>query len=226
MAFNNGPKIVTDGLVMCLDASDRNSYPGSGTTWYDVAGNNNGTLTNGPTFNSTNGGSIVFDGADDYISDTITGLPTGASARTVNIWVKITGTPSSNPYFGLCGYGAQSTANTFDLGYIDATGKVFLDVYGAGGIQNTSSLSKNIWYMITGIYTGTTLQLYINGILENSNTYVINTSNSAFKLGVITWGYPAPLIGNISNAQIYNKALSSTEVLQNYNATKSRFNLT
>jgi hypothetical protein len=66
--MNYGPKTVTNGLVLCLDAADKNSYSGTGTTWTDLTGNgNNGTLTNGPTFNSANGGSISFDGTNDYI---------------------------------------------------------------------------------------------------------------------------------------------------------------
>ena len=68
MAFNYSPKISTDGLVLCLDAANTKSYPGSGTVWSDLSrGGNNGTLTNGPTFNSGNGGSIVFDGVNDYV---------------------------------------------------------------------------------------------------------------------------------------------------------------
>ena len=67
MAFSYSPKIVTDGLVFAVDAANKKSYPGSGTTWTDLAGSNDGTLTNGPTFDSGNGGSIVFDGSDDYI---------------------------------------------------------------------------------------------------------------------------------------------------------------
>ena len=67
MAFNYSPKIVTDGLVFAVDAANKKSYPGSGTTWTDLAGSNDGTLTNGPTFDSGDGGSIVFDGTDDYV---------------------------------------------------------------------------------------------------------------------------------------------------------------
>jgi len=67
--YNNGPKIVTSGLVLALDAGNTKSYPGSGTVWTDLSGNGNtGTLTNGPTFNSSNGGSIVFDGVDDFVN--------------------------------------------------------------------------------------------------------------------------------------------------------------
>ena len=69
MSNNYGPKIVTDGLVLCLDAADQNSYPGSGNTWYDLSGNgNNGTLVNGVGYNSGNLGSLVFGGVDDYVN--------------------------------------------------------------------------------------------------------------------------------------------------------------
>ena len=68
MSYSNGPTIVTDGLVLALDAGDRNSYPGSGTTWNDLAGSNNLTLYNSPSFSSNNGGHFLFDGANDYMT--------------------------------------------------------------------------------------------------------------------------------------------------------------
>ena len=85
MAFNYSPKIVTDGLVLCLDAGNPNSYPGSGNTWTDLSrGRNNGTLTNGPTFDSGNGGSIVFDGSTKRATLT---TPFGKSGfTTISIW--------------------------------------------------------------------------------------------------------------------------------------------
>ena len=69
MGLSHSPRIVTDGLVFCVDAGDKMSYPGAGTTWTDLSKNrNNGTLINGPTFDSANGGSISLDGSNDYIS--------------------------------------------------------------------------------------------------------------------------------------------------------------
>ena len=68
MALHHSPRIVTNGLVLCLDAGSRKSYGGTGNVWRDLAGSNNGTLTNGPTFSSANGGSIAFDGTNDYVS--------------------------------------------------------------------------------------------------------------------------------------------------------------
>ena len=89
MSLNHSPKIVTDGLVLCLDAASRKSYPGSGTTWFDRSGNgNNGTLTNGPTFSSDNGGSIVFDGTNDYVNCGTTLGNFGTSNFTINFFFK------------------------------------------------------------------------------------------------------------------------------------------
>jgi hypothetical protein len=99
MGFNYSPKIVTDGLVLCLDAANSRSYPGSGTTWFDLSGNgNNGTLANGPTFNANNNGSIVFDGTNDYVE--ITNRNTNlefqpSQAFTVSTWFKTTTIPTT-----------------------------------------------------------------------------------------------------------------------------------
>ena len=90
MAINVRPSIVTSGLVLNLDAANMKSYPRSGTTWRDLSGlGNNGTLTNGPTFNSQNGGSIVFDGVDDYASINNTIGNFGTSDFTINFFFKL-----------------------------------------------------------------------------------------------------------------------------------------
>jgi len=93
MAVGYNPRIVTDGLVLALDAGNTKSYPGSGTTWTDLSGNGNtGTLTNGPTFDSANGGSIVFDGTNDYVQ--VTGSITVTSATFIT-WIKRDGNQTS-----------------------------------------------------------------------------------------------------------------------------------
>ena len=94
MAFSRGPNILRDGLVLTYDAASKRSYPGSGTTWFDLISSNNGTLTGGPTFDSGNGGSIVFDGTDDYVNGPATNSVIGNNRATLTLsaWVKITGT--------------------------------------------------------------------------------------------------------------------------------------
>lgn len=188
-----------------------------------IVGNASIDLTN-ISFNST--AQMVFDGTDDVISTTISNIPTSSNPRTIEILVKATGGTPSTSYYAIAGYGAQSSARTFDIGYIYADGKIFLDVYGAGGIQSAANaFTHNRYNLINAIYTGTTLQLYINGVLQSSNTYSINTASSNFLLGDTAWGYPNKLIGEIPIAKIYNRALSAAEVRQNYNNYKTRFNL-
>jgi hypothetical protein len=95
MSAIGGPATVTSGLVLELDAGNIKSYPTTGTTWFDKSGNaRNGTLTNGPTFNTGSLGSIVFDGVDDYVSlGTFNGL--GSTNRTISVWFRITSLPAS-----------------------------------------------------------------------------------------------------------------------------------
>ena len=225
MAFNYSPKIVTDGLVLCLDAGNPNSYPGSGNTWTDLSrGRNNGTLVNGPTFSGENQGSIVFDGVDDEVAITIPGIPTGASPRTVNIWFKYT--KYSQTFYSIAGYGTQSIGRTFDIGIIDSTGVLFLDGYGGGyGASTGEAIPEDTWGLATAIYTGTQQQIYYNGVLKGSNNVTLDTASSTFQLGDMTWSTPKFLNGSIAHVSFYNRALSASEISQNYNATKGRFGL-
>jgi hypothetical protein len=91
MSGISGPKIITSGCVLSLDAADKLSYKGSGTTWKDLSGNNNtGTLTNGPTFNAGNMGSIVFDGTNDYVGFTYNSIFNPSTSVTLSIWLRLT----------------------------------------------------------------------------------------------------------------------------------------
>jgi hypothetical protein len=93
MSGKTGPDIIESGLVLCLDAANKNSYRGSGTTWTDLSGNgNNGTLTNGPTFSAGNQGSIVFDGVDDYV-EVSNASSLNASTQTISVWYNATTVP-------------------------------------------------------------------------------------------------------------------------------------
>ena len=124
MAFNNGPKIITDGLVLCLDASDRNSYPGSGTTWYDVSSkNNDSSLANGPTYSSANGGSIVLDGTNDLVYAPSCNTLGSLQNQALEIWVKSPGLGSGKVVGGLVcpDYG--------QISYIAADGNIVYYLY-------------------------------------------------------------------------------------------------
>lgn len=223
MGIARGPKIVTSGLLLALDAADKNSYPGSGTTWRNLASNNfNCTLTNGPTFSGANMGSIVYDGVDDAVTCNL--VTSDANNVTMEAWFKATTLPGDrglmlNGNGGSNGYGLQFGA----CGTAGTTLYVFF-----GGINcnvvSYGTLVTNTWYQ--AVYTRTTTPsisniLYINGISRSTNT----TSNpNAAPAGSTLIGHSA-FNGNISIARIYNRALSATEVLQNYNITKNRYGL-
>ena len=236
MGFGNGPRIVTNGLVLSLDAADRNSYPGSGTTWFDVSGNSNsGTLTNGPTYSSANGGSIVFDGTNDYcqFSSLPPGFQAGITNYSISIWFKLN-TYKESPLLEMGNNSGGLQRIMFWL-----TGESPNRLYALGASENTQYRYSSIYLSLNTIYnavytynnTGTISKLYIKGVedtgLTNSTTNGLLTSLSN------TWTLGADSVynhiycqsANIYNVVLYTKTLSQIEILQNYNAQKSRFGL-
>lgn len=235
MSFNYSPKIVTDGLVLCLDAGNTRSYPGSGTAWNDLSKEgNNGTLINGPTFNTGSGGSIVFDRVDDYVS--CNSNTNAGSNFSVFAWIN----PGNiNIRNGIVG-------NSYSFG--DRQGFYLSTATNYGGTTNTffisvgqdqayrtaanNSISLNRWNYIGGIVSngGQDIKLYSNGI-ETSylggflSSNVVLYNNNQLLIGSRNTNTPEPFAGNIAQVSIYNKILSAQEILQNYNATKTRYGL-
>jgi hypothetical protein len=225
-----GPNIITNGLVLQLDAGNTKSYPGSGTTWSDLSGNgNSGTLTNGPTFSSANGGSIVFDGVDDFIIDSTTiNIPIGSSNRTVHMWVRPTTNINNFMQIGTGGGGNQ----VYVIQYYNISGTIYLFTDGINPSNNltisgASLPTLNVWNHITFGNSGQNWFYYLNGILISSGTWpvTINTVGQKYVLGKRDDVVTPPMTGNMAYAQIYNRALTAAEVLQNYNALSSRFGL-
>jgi len=223
--FTGAPPIVTDGLVFAVDAANYESYPGSGTTWSDLVGGSGYSLTNGPTFDSSNGGAISFDGTNDYFDTGLTGGIYNPSSFTMDIWLKLNSTKS---VYGLCG----RLDNTFTQGVtfygLNSTIYFTVNIYN----QNVTSTS-----ITTGVisnyhcsYDGSTLRLYKDGSLISSTAYTSgvtynasygwNVANNSVGVGL---GYAPDM--DCYSFKVYGKALSTSEVTQNYNALKSRFNL-
>ena len=223
-ATNGTPSIVTNGLVLHLDAANPRSYPRSGTTWTDLSGNgNNGTLTNGPTFNSGNGGSIVFDGVNDYSS--FGGFNLSGQNITVNIWIYPTilnqfKTPITNQIFN---------GTTTGFAIQQRTNNTFWMVIGIWGVSSDGiqliPFNINEWICLTMTYGNGIISAYKNGILfgSTSSTRIFVPGNLI--IGAGQRGISEPFNGRISNCSIYNRALSEIEVQQNYNALKNRFGL-
>ena len=218
MGISYNPRTVTDGLVLALDAANSKSYPGSGTTWTDLSGNSNtGTLTNAPTYSSANGGSIVFDGVDDYVTAPNTSLIHRTSNWSYSCWVNFNGTPSLGTIFE-----NGSWTNTLLIRF-ETNGITIYSMSSYWGKFNLSP-TLGIWYKLDFNRNGNFIDFYLNGSYSQSLSFTadIQPSSNLF-IGMSQHAAGQCFNGKISNVQIYNRALSATEVSQNYNALKSRY---
>jgi hypothetical protein len=219
MSFVHSPKIVTDGLVLALDAGNTKSYPGSGITWFDKSGNtNNGTLTNGPTFSSANGGSIVFDGVDDCIVVNSNANILSKTSYTKISWFYITS------YLYNIISGGNSGQHAF---WLAGTNKLHAGHNGQWStVVSTTSLSLNTWYFGAVTFnTSTGWVLYVNGTQESTSsstaTYI---GDDEILIGAYGTGSNV-FAGRIAVAQVYNRVLSASEIQQNFNATRGRYGI-
>ena len=229
MALAHSPSIVTDGLVLCLDAGNTKSYPGSGTTWRDLSGRgNNGTLTNGPTYNSGNGGSIVFDGTDDYVTLSSSQIAPGTGAFTWNFWAKSTRT--QQPYSILfSGSGSNTGYGVISLDQGVGKGLVY---YATGfRIQDADLSFFGNWIYVSFIGNGgsdgsRTLRLFKNGVQAGSTyTFDYNFFATTPYIGANHSSLGECMGGNVSNVSYYNRALTASEIRQNFNALRGRFGI-
>jgi hypothetical protein len=246
--------IVTDGLILNLDAGFTPSYPCNGTNWYDLSSSvNNSSLINGPSYSSTNGGCIVLDGSNDTIDTPISlnSLP-ALSNFSIDCWVKIPSYPTaaSPNFYGnttrqgvlvgatyYCGTALFWTGNNLGNSF-----SVFSYIRGADAYRVTSSYSVtslNTYYYFTLVnnYSNSTFYLYVNGSLYSSANGPTQEYNSGLTPTAGNIGISKPQVDGggeqvysylnctISSSKIYNIALSSAQVLQNFNAQKSRFGL-
>ena len=243
MSFHFSPNVVTDGLVLFLDAANPRSYPGSGTLWTDLSRSSlPAPLYNGTTFSSSNGGSIVFDGSDDY-AEAQRNISIRPNYVTICAWVKYTGGQNLS-FIGGCGntgtagyslYINCSVGVPTNFGFIAGNGNTISG--GTPSVNFGTPGVSNINY-ICGTFDGSVLRGYQNGVLSNSVTQpipgplVYPTSGSSPILGGMFVGIIESSVslarywnGNIFQIKVYNRALSASEILQNYNTTRSRFGL-
>jgi hypothetical protein len=231
--YNYTGGIVTDGLVLNLDAAKVDSYPGTGTSWYDISGNNNnGTLTNGPTFSGIGKqASIVFDGVDDYITLGTQTLVT--NDFSLNIWFNSTSNVAKEHFIISFGYASSNsfllTQQTENNGqsvlqaYYTVNGAVTGRSIATSTYPNTSII--NICFVRqNGVNTP-----YINGVPQTDRIFTENVTLGSLTY-VLGWAIPrnkstAYMQGNIYNCSIYNRALTATEVSQNFNALRGRYGI-
>jgi hypothetical protein len=217
--------IVKDGLVLDLDAAKKDSYISGSTSWYDITPNyNTCALTNGPTYSSDNGGSIVFDGSDDFVKPPNNSLYQFTNF-TLSVWSKVT---LLNVNHGLVDTSSDAS-NGYGYSFrVKSDNKIRFWAYDANvALDTTDNVSLNTWVNILVNYNNTTKvqNIYINGVLVATNTHT-----NAFVLSTISYlrigssqilGYPTK--GNIGQVLFYNRVLSAAEVLRNYNAVVSRY---
>ena len=233
MSVAVGPDLIQDGLVLCLDAANTKSYPGSGTAWTDLSGNgNNATTSGGPTFSSANGGGIIFDATNDYAA-----IPNSSSlnptvAVSLCAFINLTSISSNFAPIILKQNNYSGSYEQYSL-YMAPGGAFGLTVTGPDRSQKSANSGgdyRNIFVYVVGVISTITddLKLYINGNLVASNatfTSTFDISSNQVHIGAMPTVYTGFSGGRIFNANIYNRALSITEIRQNYNSIKGRFRL-
>jgi hypothetical protein len=239
MGVAGGPDLIQDGLVLSLDASDRNSYVSGSTTWFDLVGTNNGTLANGVGYTSSFNGSLVFDGTDDRVTF---GSPNVSTSCTVSQWIQpLSGSATT---MGTITYVAVNSATSvlfsqliksagtwyhqvlvsgYQSGYAEEMNMYFQSIVTSFVENNTPYNFTFTWERTPGV--NSTLKTYLNGIYREqqvqTNTYWANTAS----LATATYSIASSYKGNVGTTSFYNRALTASEVQQNYNAQKSKFGL-
>ena len=233
--------IVTSGLVLNLDASNASSYPGSGTSWFDLSGNgNNGTLYNGPAFSNSSSSVISFDGGDDYFQANVnTAALDGDPSLSVDMFVRRRTGTNIGGSGGFWGIGGSGQGNSIE-GWTPTTNLIHLDIYDSTRLATSVYYPENqfvhICWTKNGAGTETTnVKCYVNGVevaltknrsATRTNQFNTSTSGKGICLGRANADssiFPAPI--DIGTFKVYSRALSSNEVLQNYNANRAKFGL-
>jgi len=222
----HSPSIVTNGLVLYLDAANRRSYPGSGTTWSDLSGNgNNGTLTGGPTFSNNNSGSIVFDGVDDFVNMNQPAISLSPNRWTVCTWIKPGNqtsrflTPNSVGIDQFLWY--NSTSQRVDVQIAELA-----DTNERGRNGTTNTIPIDVWSHSCVSIDNLNIKIYANSKLTNQYTETVSIGDwsGAWRLGQRgnnTFWY----LGEFSSFIVYNRALTADEIQQNFDAHRSRFGI-
>ena len=233
-----GPNVVMDGLLFYVDASNDKSFVGSGTTWKDLSSNElDNTIAGSPTYETANGGGFIFDGVDDYAQRLNDTTFNSINEFTFNFWVKYA---SGVNLTSLIGKPRAGYADALRIGYIADTTTLFYNLSGTTRCQNTSvTLSTTEFTNICFVQNPSEssnpdkTKFYINGaaISNESSGYALTSVDApTFPLIIGGWrqgnsGVGSTWKGNMNIVQMYNRALSAGEVLQNYNQLKSRFGL-
>jgi hypothetical protein len=224
MAVNSGPDgIVQDGLVFCVDAANKDSYPGSGTTVIDLVGTNNSTIS-GATFTNVNAGVWDFDGIDDKITSVSNSGFTNNDPRTFSAWIKTT---DSGNYRTIVQVGPDNNSNqNFELSTFG--GFLHFSSWSTYNLTGNVTIADGSWRFVSLTFNGSVINGYVESSSAGPNltnaSINLSTTDTSYYIGGSATGHSSKWFnGNIGPILLYNKALSASEVKQNYNALKGRF---
>jgi len=222
MSIGYNPSIVTSGLILCLDAANKRSYPGSGTVWTDVSGNSYvGTLTNGVSYSSNNQGVMTFDGVDDRVN--VVNNISALSNLTIEIFLNTSVVDGTQNIFldqFLSLRYEISPTNKFNIHLGNGSAWAYTS------LPSSTTVVANTWYQTAWTWNGSTATMYVNGVAENSLSSAAASSGS----GNITLGQHTPdtsyaWAGNMGSVKIYNVSLTAAQVSQNFNAQRGRYGI-
>lgn len=230
--LQGGPNIIRDGLVFYLDAANYKSYPESGTIWTDLTKeNNDGILTNGPTFDSTNKGNIVFDGVDDKVVVANNNVLNFVKEFTVSMWVKPTAEANIN--LGILDkYNASGTGTGYLIDIPNGSGGTptytfrFTNCVAGSKYEllDDRPFDADVWSNLICTYDGSNINIYDGVMLKNFTTVTGNNDICTDDLMIggdgVSTNY---FLGSIANVLLYNRALTLQEIQQNYSAVQNRF---
>lgn len=221
----NALPIVTDGMVLCLDAANSKSYPGSGTTVTGLTGLESSGQVSGATYSSDNLGFFEFDGSNDYLQIDTSNDISGNNSWTMNIWANINSSENGTGRQGWLiwqGSSGQASSQLISMGVNN--GAIEIAHWANDSRFSNATISFDTWEQYTCTFDGTTERVYVNG--EEAGT-----KNTTLQITEGTWYIASRAAAleylnmKVSLFQLYNRALSSDEVMQNYNATKSRYGI-
>jgi len=219
---SNGYWNLYSGPVLYLDANNTSSYPGTGTTWYDISGNGNDvTMVNSGSIAWINSGPVYFStGVNGWFNNPSgSDLPIGNSNYTFIIWVQLGSTWNSNGLMSIGSFGVTNQSNALRA----ASTNVLLNYWWANDLVVSTSVSPtNGWFNAVATYDGTTRSIWVNGTLVGSNTPVGHNVITS-ELQIAKTAGVEFLNGNVGEVTIYDRGLTSGEIIGIYNATKSRY---
>ena len=223
MGLKHHPRVVTDGLIYYLDAANSRCYSGSGNTTYSLVNGIGGTLYNGIGFTSSYNGIFTFDGTNDYIEFDYNSAINNISQFTIECWYKSSNINVEGILFNTNTYLFTTPVYGYHLEIYQS--KLLFQVFPSeSAVQSTITLQNNNWYNLIATYNSGNINLYVNSSIGGTGSAIFNPSTGSLLLGKYRSGHFV-LNGQLGIIKFYNRALSATEILQNYNATKGRYGI-